>query len=241
MAQAQHSHRISITLRRGAGCVLACLSVLPQASAARGAVQIIEPGLYDASTISLRASSGWLGLFAGSSPSQKALRATALEAREAPAPDDLAGEKALRLSARGQAQPLFLVRGLSLKAGEVRSIAVPDSGYEEKPGAIEATVLRWGASRLTLRDVTQRQGDGSKKSWLSLSQGKRSQVLFEYPSRDSAQVFWAGDLDGDGKLDLYAGISHHNYGEEGLLFLSSRARRGQLVGEAAAWSARRSE
>jgi hypothetical protein len=40
-------------------------------------------------------------------------------------------------------------------------------------------------------------------SWLILEQGRRSQVLVrEEPAYSSFDLAWAGDLDGDGKLDL---------------------------------------
>ena len=48
----------------------------------------------------------------------------------------------------------------------------------------------------------------------------------------SPRVLWAGDLDGDRMVDLFAdlrGYPGHHY----VLFLSSRARAGQLVAEAA--------
>ncbi len=46
-------------------------------------------------------------------------------------------------------------------------------------------------------------------------------------------LLWAGDVDGDGKLDLYLSLSWHYNVQERKLFLSSQARPGQLVREVA--------
>lgn len=42
-------------------------------------------------------------------------------------------------------------------------------------------------------------------------------------------VVWAGDLDGDGKLDLYMDLTDHYNVRDYALYLSSRARAGMLV------------
>lgn len=77
-----------------------------------------------------------------------------------------------------------------------------------------------------------------------LRSGKRSQRLFDMrrPSRADAQlicddplfmVHWAGDLDRDGRLDLVATFSRKYTVHPRLLFLSSAARRGEVVAQAA--------
>ena len=69
-----------------------------------------------------------------------------------------------------------------------------------------------------------------------LSDGRQTQVLYSvdgYADEPHFDVPWAGDLDRDGKLDLVVNLN----GKYGLhpyrLLLSSKARPGQLVGEAA--------
>jgi len=47
---------------------------------------------------------------------------------------------------------------------------------------------------------------------------------------------WAGDLDGDGKLDLILAADHHYNLSTTRLFLSSRAKKGELVQEVAKFS-----
>lgn len=77
---------------------------------------------------------------------------------------------------------------------------------------------------------------------LVLTSGATSQVLF--PSSDDEEImnepsiylYWAGDLDGDEKLDLYMHLNAHYNVSRAVLFLSSQARSGQLVRAVAAFS-----
>jgi hypothetical protein len=48
-------------------------------------------------------------------------------------------------------------------------------------------------------------------------------------------LLWAGDLDRDGKLDLYLSVTQHYDVAERKLFLSSQARRKKLVREVASF------
>jgi hypothetical protein len=56
-------------------------------------------------------------------------------------------------------------------------------------------------------------------------------------ARGPQMLQWAGDLDGDGKLDLVLNLSsRYDEDAEALLFLSSMARNGEMVGKAAGFS-----
>ncbi len=70
---------------------------------------------------------------------------------------------------------------------------------------------------------------GSK---LILKTAETSQVLRYIPdgcNDCSWQLLWAGDLDNDGKLDLYLNLTPHYNIEKNVLFLSSPAEKGKLV------------
>ena len=59
-----------------------------------------------------------------------------------------------------------------------------------------------------------------------------SQTLYEWPhgfSDQHCELIWAGDLDGDGKLDLYIDLSDHYNVMGKTLFLSSKRQPGKLV------------
>lgn len=101
----------------------------------------------------------------------------------------------------------------------------------------ESVDLRMGSTAYSL-GVTAgdpRACDGT----VTLSDGERSQVLFT-PEMDPFDcdephfdVHWAGDLDGDGRLDLLATFSVKYSNHPRRLYLSSTAAPGDLVGRAA--------
>jgi hypothetical protein len=69
-----------------------------------------------------------------------------------------------------------------------------------------------------------------------LSDGRRTQVLYSadgFADDPHFDIEWAGDLDGDGRLDLVVNFSRKYSVHPYRLLLSSRASRGQLVGDAA--------
>ncbi len=71
---------------------------------------------------------------------------------------------------------------------------------------------------------------------LVLVNGESRQVLYslqEWGSDPTWTLVWAGDLDRDGKLDLYVSVTQHYDVTERKLFLSSPAGEGQLVKEVA--------
>jgi hypothetical protein len=77
----------------------------------------------------------------------------------------------------------------------------------------------------------------SGPSTLTLHVGVITQKLISISmtEHDAAtwQLLWAGDLDGDGKLDLLFDLSTHSGAGARRLFLSSAARKGEAVREVA--------
>ncbi|MHB0972566.1 MAG: hypothetical protein ACYC7A_18020 [Thermoanaerobaculia bacterium] len=76
----------------------------------------------------------------------------------------------------------------------------------------------------------------AKQQRIILSDGEREQVLFDaqFVDEPPIDVFWAGDLDRDGKLDLVTNLSPKYSVWHVKLWLSSKAGEGELVGLAAA-------
>jgi hypothetical protein len=73
--------------------------------------------------------------------------------------------------------------------------------------------------------------------WM-MGDGRRARVfsLERLDSDGLPEILWAGDLDGDRIADLIADLRTHYAGHHYVLFLSSLARAGQLVGKAASLS-----
>ena len=68
-----------------------------------------------------------------------------------------------------------------------------------------------------------------------LTDGRQTQVLYStdgFVDDPHFDIEWAGDLDRDGRLDLVVNLSRKYSIHPHRLLLSSRAKRGQLVGEA---------
>ena len=69
-----------------------------------------------------------------------------------------------------------------------------------------------------------------------LSEGDRRQVLYStdgFADEPHFEIEWAGDLDGDGELDLVANLSRKYSWHPHCLLLSSMASEHELVGQAA--------
>jgi hypothetical protein len=66
-----------------------------------------------------------------------------------------------------------------------------------------------------------------------------TQVLYSAPENADEpawEILWAGDLDGDGKLDLCLQLGADSSVSERILFVSTKATSGQLVGEFAVFA-----
>ncbi len=78
---------------------------------------------------------------------------------------------------------------------------------------------------------------------LTLSTDNLKQILSTYPLDgnnldENTRLLWAGDIDGDGKIDVLQNKkNHYNQVANRILFLSSRAKKGELSGEAVTFRA----
>ena len=136
----------------------------------------------------------------------------------------------------------MLIRHPRLSPGPVRP-AVPDRGTLMRS---EPLTLTLGRSRSTLQVSCPAKADqhGSLQCRLLLRTGNAAQVLAKmngYLAEDGTdaiidtvpQVYFAGDLDHDGRLDLLLDISDHYNASNPALFLSSAARANDLVAKVA--------
>jgi hypothetical protein len=110
--------------------------------------------------------------------------------------------------------------------------------------------LGHGSYRVSLscRDVVPRVDQYRRQTCgLTLGTEHARQTLFTYSAAFSGRervwaaektpvVLWAGDLDGDGRLDVLLDTSESSNEEALRLFLSSTATGGQLVSEVASFS-----
>jgi len=135
-------------------------------------------------------------------------------------------------------EPVFLVRGVdSLKPGPVETChyKLPPSTAEQLPCGTKLP-LKLKNSKTYLHVKGSKKGDTISNCTLTLESNGRKQVIYnekEVGDSGTPKLLWAGDLDGDGKLDLFMDTTNHYNISRPTLFLSGKAKRGKLVQEVA--------
>lgn len=162
-------------------------------------------------------------------------------------------EKDVRLSFGGSGDQIFAVKNIAgLRAGPV------DSGYRQLSQkeidrlgldvqVMEATSvtktkfevgtvskMEFNGKPYLLRASTGMSKDGSALAVLVLQTEELTQVIYSVPYVFGEAAFvgdlqWAGDLDRDGKLDLYFGPFNEKGGLYSQLYLSSHAGKNELL------------
>ena len=130
---------------------------------------------------------------------------------------------------------LFFAKGLDYLSSKkvVHLAATADPLVNGKP-----VQLQFGRRRYEVLVSTGEEG-GLQRSRVRLRSGNREQVLISVGGDAidlNWSLLWAGDLDGDQKLDLYMNLATHYALTEKVLFLSSRARGSEIVGRAGSFA-----
>jgi len=217
--------------------IAASLAAAPPAG--RPAVELLETGVFHGGEVAAQNGERWTGLY--KTPRGFAWRATPITIRrvEDPIGDQPGAKTGIQVGATGS--PLFLVKGLTGLIGR----AVRPAQHEEGGMPLPVGPLRLecpggcGVSRLTLTGRVTSSDAAAKPSQLILESGGVSQVLYEWPeglNDQHCELVWAGDLDGDGRLDLLMVLSGHDNVMERTLFLSSKRPRNKLVERVAVFS-----
>lgn len=191
--------------------------------------RLAVPGDYHGHEVKIPSGEGWLGLFI--TPDGTVLRPVDLVSGPAFDPyfDDEGEASGLRVTAAGEEfQPLLVL--------------LPPADAAFAPGPVESCVV---GSPDPLPDTTLILGDSvlleASAKGVILQEGAVRQRLSPLPAGlypEGAAVVWAGDLDGDGRIDLVLDERpHYAFRFIYRLFLSSGARPGRLVEERASVSA----
>ena len=213
------------------------------------------PGVFHGNEPVARDGERWLALQVDGDAA--VLVATALRVR--PAFDELLdapGQQTARAvsSALDDDRVIAFVRGDGLQPGTIeRAEVAPDTGDAM---ALPDYAIAWRGRRLRIEtrcDATPFEHVGAQAHYacrIVLDDGARSQVLvamggyYEVGATTlsigddaSPRLRFAGDLDRDGRLDLVFDLTDHYNVSRPVLFLSSQAAAGALLGEAARFEA----
>jgi hypothetical protein len=210
----------------------------------RRIIEIYEGGTYWKDEVVAKNGETWLVLAVqNGNYSLKYLKASVKKLKDVTWPGE---ERDIKLSfnPRSGEEHFRAFRGIQeLKPGPVVTLFHKPWGAETPDGEPDYEEISDGYSRtfeLNLRSYVLRQSrgltkDGTKSAVLVLeSEGKHQVVKQIYYDADGRNIigslFWVGDLDGDGELDLYFDEFMEKCSTRFEMHLSSRADPGNLVG-----------
>jgi len=197
-------------------------------------IEVVLPGLYHGSEMPFRTSSGWIAVVCGELGCVAEPASIRTEFAHDEIVDTTEHEKTgVEVTASTKQVPLFLVRGFPVVPQRVMTILhqrlIIEAGDMKSLRLLSAPVV------LTVEgqpSATELLPDGTK---LLLKNENTSQVIYQVGDANDAHIelLWAGDIDGDQKLDFLVDADDHYNVSSIQLFLSSKAKKGALVGLAA--------
>jgi hypothetical protein len=205
--------------------------------------QVIEPGEFHGEEVSAQSGEKWLGLHLTDNENSLLLtyRLNVSAVNDSLVDED-GQSSGKKVSVDLPLQPLFLIRGVkNVSAGPVTTV-FDEGGSTSILAESSAITLKLGEASYVLKvagsEDTAKCSDQPfpRNARLVLVSGESGQVLYSLQdcgNDPSWRLLWAGDLDRDGKLDLYVSVTQHYNVSERKLFLSSQASEGQLVKEVA--------
>jgi hypothetical protein len=198
-------------------------------------VQLLEIGEFHGDEVNAHTSNGWLGLFV--SKKESALRSTSIRVSRVfdPIVDD--GTKKItgkRVRVPQSIEPVFLVKNApKLQSGIIKTILAEQTNLSI--GESISLTLENQHYQIRFVATSNNTNPALGNAKVQIVMGGVTQILSSNLSKDEGgfSILWAGDLDGDGKLDLYVNAAPHDNVESKRLLLSSQAGKGQLIQEIA--------
>lgn len=207
-------------------------------------IKLLETGEFHGDEVKAKSGETWLGLFKqGDSFSLLSTNIKVKRVFDVIIDDEEKGEKTGKgVSVTRKNQPIFLLKNADfLKQGKIKTVFYEFEKSEDSEGIWVDNnfnqMFSLNAARYNLLVTTKKE----KGSWIDetsklvLSDGKTEQIIYSQKRCDDCmwRLIWAGDLDKDGKLDLYLDLHDHYNVMQRRLFLSSQAEEGKLVKEIA--------
>ena len=186
-------------------------------------VRLLQTGEFHGMDVKERSSQNWLGLFKENE--DFVIRRTAVKVslvHDIMGSGDLTSKK---VSVKNDQTPVFLLKNADfLKEGKVKTLFHSVNGISLENGLTAKYQL--GERIYTLSVV----GTENSAALVLESEGER-QIVYSVENLGDAgwHLYWVGDLDNDGKLDLFADLNDYYNFIEPRLFLSSQAGNGKFV------------
>ena len=143
------------------------------------------------------------------------------------------GEKTgKKVSAEHEGNPIFLVRGIDgLEEREVKTVFHGEKFFF--PGEMmrvgQLTVIAFG----DIQKPEPRWSPSYRNYSIHLRAGRNYYLFAEYPRLAAFDeipfLVWAGDIDNDGKVDMFWDMTDHYNKRQKTLFLSSMASTGEIL------------
>ena len=198
------------------------------------AIQLLYPSQYHERETQARSGQEWMALVWEGERSSSLRKVTVHVERVndiVDRPGEKSGKEVSIATPVKQESVIVLLRGMPLSEGAVPTARYRGEGDVGKP--LRITLPNAATTYKLAIDCTGRDCP------LTLSaDGIRQRLVVLNNDTDGGdfkglRLIWAGDLDGDGKLDLLADITNYNNVSGTALYLSSKAKSGKLVGLAA--------
>lgn len=204
---------------------------------------LLLTGDFHGDEVEAKSGEKWLGLFKEND--RYFLRFTKIKIRRVY--DDVVDYKTRNRTGKkvdviGKNKPLFLLKHAKmLREGEIKTLFHQQLQKNEyiwehrlENGFTKDFELNGKTYTLKVVNEKTKEKELSRGSKVILVSGDVKQILYAPKEMGEFWYFyWAGDLDSDGKLDLYLNLNDH-YNITGYrLFLSSQADKGKLVKEVA--------
>lgn len=205
------------------------------ASPVKSEIELLQVGAFHGDEVSAKSGEVWLGLYSTAAGHVLIPSRITVETVYDPFVDNAGDQTGKVVSVEEQTPPLFLIKGL--RTSERESIkTLSDGQIILSPGkSLNLGLDDENESYLTVYgegDVGPNGFTSLENYSIELSSGQLSQELLAYRSTNGAipTLLWAGDLDGDNKLDLVINATpHYTVSSAPILFLSSMAKDGSLV------------
>ncbi len=222
-----------------------------QCIVAEDTVQILTTGLHHGDEVTAESGPDWWGIFPEGDGFTLQSAPVTITIVEDGLVDDKGEATGKLVKVPQEAKPILLVRGIGeLKEGRIWAVNTESLPRMLYPGQIEVIRLDDHPNRNTLylaalgevRDEADCREVGifnyQIKIFNDSDQNRKRQVVLTIPELQAdatPRLVWAGDLDRDGKLDLLFDATYHYNVSLLVLYLSSAAKEGELVGRVAEW------